>query len=168
MSSSSSRPIVITHVINPHLFWYKHCNDSNRFVDEIENDLKKYVSEHGEQMCAARTNANFECGMFVAANMRNKWIRAEIDVYDDDLIETDEVIVWATDYGIPLRVTISSIVILNKALQEKCQQMPSTILKGGISNIYPGKSRLNVNFSLFLNSFTCHNNAPLLKIFYLF
>lgn len=152
MSISNSRKIQITHIINAHLFWFKYADEIDSQLDEIESDLAKYEADNDHEMYADRqTNYRSECFVGVYYKKKQKWIRAELDVNDMEI--KDEVIVWATDYGFPLKTKIDLMIILSPALKEKCFKTPSNVIQGGIYGIMPATSKLNVSQ---YTSFTFH------------
>lgn len=148
--------IKITHVINPHLFWVKLI-DQDADLAEIESKLRDYAVKTRTEMGAARSDVNYENGSIVAVNMvsEKKWVRAQIDDVNDPLLN-DEVIVFALDYGAPLRVSLDSVVPLDDDLKQKCASVKTTVFQVGIHGIVPSNIALNVIyfdliFSQFLN-----------------
>lgn len=143
MSADSSKIIQITHVINPHLFWFKYKNTENAGVEELELALKNYVAEVGHKMLAIYSDDGYKSETYVVVYMKSKkkWIRAEID---DPSITSDKVIVWATDYGIPLQKSTDSIILLSEELKDLCHTTKSAIIQGGIAEIFPASNRLVV------------------------
>lgn len=155
MSINSSEIIEITHVINPHLFWFKYKDIQNADVEKIELALKNHVAKFGDAMLA-RNNADdeYKCADYVAVYMesKDKWIRGEIDAK----ITTDEIIVWAIDYGIPLKKSIDWIVLLSEELKNLCRTTEPAIIKGGIAKIWPATHRITVNIILYFSfNFSC-------------
>lgn len=149
MSADSSKLIEITHVINPLLFWFKYTDTQNADVETIEQALKKYVSDSGDRLPTAELAGNSyrdESCVTVYLNSKEKWIRAEID---DVTLDQNEVIVWATDYGIPLKKPLDKIVLLSDELKDLCRTTKSAAIKGGIAGIIPASHRINVNMILY-------------------
>lgn len=150
MSTLGSNHIQITHVINAHLFWFENANQSDPNVDVIEKQLQKYVDESGDDIYADRSDDEYKNEDIVAVYLqpkkqtKKKWIRAEVDVIDEPAGE-NEVIVWATDYGYPVKTTLDSVVLLSPRLKEICSVKPA-IFKGGIWNILPASTKINVSF----------------------
>lgn len=147
MSSTSSKQIKITHVVNPHLFWFKYVNTPGPELGELERKIEKFVAENRENMQASvhRETYRHEAYFAVYINSMKKWVRAEIN--PDDLFETpNKPTVWAIDYGIPLRTTLDFIVLLSVELKKMCGSIKSDILKGGMADIKPASSRMDVIF----------------------
>uniref|UniRef100_A0A1A9VQV8 Tudor domain-containing protein n=1 Tax=Glossina austeni TaxID=7395 RepID=A0A1A9VQV8_GLOAU len=118
--------IVITHFVNPHLFWYYKIGDHPELC-EIEQQL---------HICKdiRATDLNPKSGEKVATNFApwNKLIRAEI------LCETkwqNEFIVWALDYGIAFRTKKEHIRRLPLGMEDQA----SRIRRGGVANILPAE-----------------------------
>lgn len=158
MSGEHSQNIQITHVVNPHLFWYKLKNNPDHVADAIERELGKYVSENREKMCAAKSNGSYLCEVYVAVFMisQRKWVRAEIHV-KDETVANNEIIVWAIDYGFPLKTALDSVVLLSNELKKKCYTLQPAVHKGGIIDIYPASIRVNV-ITRFLHSSSSNRN----------
>lgn len=146
MSIDRSKIIKITHVINPHLFWFKYVDTPDTGAKQIELALINYVAESGDRMSAAKSNGRYRNESYVAVFMASmeKYIRAEIDVCDDPLLAEHEIIVWAIDYGIPLKTSLDSIVLLNAELKSLCRTTKSAIIRGGIAEVLPATNRYNV------------------------
>lgn len=145
MSTDSSKIIKITHVINPHLFWFKYKDTQNADVERIELALKNYVAESGDKMSAANyTDEKYKSEKYVAVYMKSmeKWIRAKIDVHDDPSI------VWAIDYGIPIKKSLDLIVLLSEELKQLCRTTEPAVIKGGIAEILPATHRITVKIIL--------------------
>ena len=148
MSASSSNQIQLTHVINPHLFWFKYLSDSDAVekVVAIESAIEQYVVENGFDVYADRSNGLYRretiVGVFLGS--KKKWIRAEADVIGEEPAADDEMIVWATDYGIPVKTTLDKVVLLNVGLKKKCHETPSNIVQAGLCNIMPAQPIVNV------------------------
>lgn len=139
MSFTGSKTIEFTHVVNPHLFYFKIQNQINNDVLYIERELKKYVVEFRDEKCAINNRGEYIVGDHVGVYVvsQHKWIRAEIDLIDED----GELIVWATDYGFPLKTPLNLVVLLNDEHEKMCRTTESNIFKGGIFNIFPATSR---------------------------
>lgn len=140
MSFNGPQTIKITHVINPHLFFFKVQNQIDSEVHYIERELKKFVVKYRDEKCATNNDSEYFVGDFVALYVvsQNKWIRAEIDVVDED---KSEIIVWATDYGFPLITPLNLVILLNDELTNLCHATKPKIFKGGMSDILPATSR---------------------------
>lgn len=150
MSSSSSNQIQITHIINAHLFWFKYVDQPDLNAAKIEAELRKYVDEHGEDVYADQSKKDYRDEEIVAVYLRSKkkWIRAEVDVTDEPADE-NVLIVWATDYGIPVKTSLDSVILLSPELKKICEKTPTNIVQGGICNIMPGSSKINVRYTIF-------------------
>lgn len=147
MCLKSGGNIKITHVINPHLFWFQYENEPHSDAQVIESELKKYVDENRDQMCANNSDGKYRRELYVAVYMISlkKWIRATIDVHDGDYDEIDdEIVVWAMDYGIPLKTPLYLVVLLNEDLKNLCKSTKTNVFKGGISDVWPIMLRVNV------------------------
>ncbi|KAL9914792.1 putative ATP-dependent RNA helicase TDRD12 [Glossina fuscipes] len=117
--------IVITHFVNPHLFWYYEVGDHTELC-EIEQQLQIHKD--------IRATENPKSGEKVAINFApwNKLVRAEI------LCETkwqNEFIAWALDYGIAFRTKNEHIRRLPLGMADQV----SRIRRGGVSNILPAE-----------------------------
>lgn len=150
MSSSSSTQIEITHIINAHRFWFKYINKPDPNVTIIESALDKYVLENSEDVYADRSNGKYRHESIVAVYLvsKKKWVRAEVDATGEPA-EEDEIIVWATDYGMPVKSKLDLVVLLNNELKKTCYQTPSSIVQGGIINIMPASCIINVRHNFF-------------------
>lgn len=158
MSTKSSKLIEITHVINPFLFWFKYKNTYNGDVEKIERAIEKYVAEFGDNLPTAEhesNRCNDEKYVTVHMNSKGKWIRAEIDD-----IKTDEnaVVVWATDYGIPLKKSLFEVVFLSDELKNLCCSTEPAVIKGGIVGISPASHRINVSIIFYFTIIFCVEN----------
>lgn len=142
--------IEFTHVVNPHLFWYKHKNYLDAKSANIEDAITNYVKEKGDQIRANNTNGNYRLDRSVAVYLGNlkKWVRAEIDVADDELTGANELIVWATDYGIPVKTTLDLVAVLSPDLKRRCIETSSAVFKGGIYGIMPAEYRMSVSYTI--------------------
>lgn len=129
---SGDSEITITYFINPNLFFYKKLSSSDLLrLRSIENDLVKYREEHPH----AGQNYSPETGNLVAVldSERNKWFRAQIDW----IYSSNNVLVWAIDYGEPLVVTRNSILpVKDETLMKR---IGVKIYTGGIDNCFPAK-----------------------------
>uniref|UniRef100_A0A1A9W0T4 Probable ATP-dependent RNA helicase spindle-E n=1 Tax=Glossina brevipalpis TaxID=37001 RepID=A0A1A9W0T4_9MUSC len=123
--------IVVTHFINPHLFWYYEIRDYPELQD-VEQRL---------QICKkieARDFVLLKCGEKLAVNYMpwNKFIRAET-LYE---VKTeDEFIVWALDYGFPFRTKKGHVRRLPKEINDRIDR----IRCGGVANILPAEIEYN-------------------------
>lgn len=153
MSSTSFKQIEITHVVNPHLFWFKYMNQPGTELAEFERKLEKYVIENLNKNRASESDGKYRQEAFVAVylNSMKKWVRAEIDAVDKS---TEKISVWAIDYGFPLITTLDLIVLLSVDLKQMCSFIKSDILKGGVADIMSASSRFKVmNMIFFLHIF---------------
>lgn len=143
--------INITHFVNPHLFWFKNKNEQDDGVEELERTLKRYVAESGDRISAAKNWDELKHEQYVAVRWLKKWVRAEIDVYDENgaAIGSNEAIVWITDYGYPLKISLDSMVLLSAELKQLCRSMRSAVIQAGIASIKPAEKRVNVNKVLY-------------------
>lgn len=147
MSSSSLTQIQITHIINAHRFWFKYINKPDPNVETIESALDKYEAENNEEdVYADRSNGKYRRESIVSVYLesKGKWVRAEVDATGEPAKE-DEIILWATDYGIPVKTKLDQVVLLNNELKKTCYQTPSSIVQGGICNIMPASCIINVS-----------------------
>lgn len=136
MDEKGLKRINITHVINPHLFWFKNCLDSNPDLERLEKEFKEYVKAH-PNMKATKNRAQLlnETIVLVYMVSERKWIRAEVDI---DLNE--EVIVWSIDYGVPLKISFDLVVFLNGDLKQKCATIQTNVFRAGVANILPAEA----------------------------
>lgn len=156
MSTDSSPYIEITHVINPHLFWFKYKDKQNAEVERIERALKKYVAELGDELPTAELAGDkYQGEKYVTVYMKSKekWIRAEVD---DATSNENESIIWAVDYGLPLKKSLEAIVLLSEELKNLCCLTESAVNKGGIAGILPVKRRVTVNIIFYFTFFYVH------------
>lgn len=138
-----SKTIEITHVVNPHQFYFKYKNQTENIVSRIEQQLLHYVSANITEMCASQSVGRCFKGDYVGVHAisKSKWIRAVIDVHEND---ENEVIAWAIDYGFPIKTELNSVIILNDELKKVCQTTESPIVKGGIADILSATYRVDV------------------------
>lgn len=164
MSADSSKLIEITHVINPLLFWFKYTDAQIADVETIERALEKYVSDSGDRLPTAELAGDSyrdETCVTVYLNSKKKWIRAEID---DVTLDKNEVIVWAIDYGIPLKKSLDKIVLLSDELKDLCRTTKPAAIKGGIAGIIPAFHGINVNMILyFVDNFSRNKSVNLIS-----
>uniref|UniRef100_A0A1A9WKS7 Probable ATP-dependent RNA helicase spindle-E n=1 Tax=Glossina brevipalpis TaxID=37001 RepID=A0A1A9WKS7_9MUSC len=119
--------VIVTHFINPHMFWYHEVGEFAQF-NELEQRLQVYKEKRA-------IGYRPKVGEKVAINFIawNKVIRAEI------LCEaqwTNEYIVWASDYGFPFRTEKKHMRSLPINLTQKIDR----IRCGGLINILPAES----------------------------
>lgn len=127
-------PIDITHYINPSLFWFKKNNGGKDFR-RLEDKLQSYAINYSK----LPHDKNYKIGEKVAvySEVLKKWIRAVVDVQLDD---EKTLILWAIDYGIPIKSEIEYIIpITDSDLASKCLCM---IYKGGVYGVIPAKEVL--------------------------
>lgn len=129
--------IEITHFLNPHQFWFKYSDapkcDAEERVRRIEQELAQSIP-------VAMDARNARVGDVVAMHWteRAKWIRVCVDRVD----ETDgRAIVWAIDYGRPMRTPFALISSIEDELKELCGQPSSAIHFGGIYGVQPKATR---------------------------
>lgn len=89
------KPILITHAVNPHQFYFKYFNDS------VNSEFSKFDFEiqlYGDELYALK---KYEDGYAPAVNelviffhlISNKWIRGRVISIDQ------EIILWCLDWG---------------------------------------------------------------------
>lgn len=119
--------IVVTHFINPHLFWYIKSNVDDKKKLKIEKKLLKVV----KAAVASGDGKHFHAGLgdIFGVFYENKWIRAEID----QVLLDGNFIVWAIDYGRPITVNQKSMVRIDEVNAEAA--IP--IYMGGSANCLP-------------------------------
>lgn len=141
--------ITITHIVNPHLFWFKEKNKTDLNVEKLELQLKHYEEGLFEKP-TIRSGIELKDELYVAVYLKSKmkWVRAEIDVYDDPSLKADEVIAWITDYGYPLKIPLGSIILLSTDLKQLCRTTESAVIQGGIADVLP-LTRITVCSTLF-------------------
>lgn len=138
----SPQLIKFTHIVNPHLFWFTHENQTNDdFSVKIENALTSYVKQNGD---AIKGDCNPNCRsqqvVAVYSMSMKKWIRAEIDEVASP--NTHDLIVWATDYGIPISTSLDLVAELSVDLRRLCIETPSSVHKGGLFGYFPARYTL--------------------------
>uniref|UniRef100_A0A1A9ZIL4 Tudor domain-containing protein n=1 Tax=Glossina pallidipes TaxID=7398 RepID=A0A1A9ZIL4_GLOPL len=121
--------VVVTHFINPHLFWY-HKVDDFRGLDEIEQQLQLIPKTD----LARSSNYYPKLGEKIAVHFVswNKIVRAKV------LREAkwqNEFFVWALDYGFPFRTKRKYI----QHLPTKLASQTNRIQCGGLANILPAE-----------------------------
>ncbi|KAI9584131.1 hypothetical protein GQX74_010466 [Glossina fuscipes] len=121
--------VVVTHFINPYLFWYHKVDDFCE-LDEIERQLQLIPKAN----LARTSNYCPKLGETIAVNFVawNKLIRAKI------LREAkwpNEFFVWALDYGFPFRTKKKYI----QHLPTKLGSQINRIQCGGLANILPAE-----------------------------
>lgn len=123
--------IKITHLINPHLFWYRvHDTDGDRKIKIYENKLGKYVKNYRDidlKWCPGAGDA-------VAVLHESKWIRATVE----RALSSHLVIVWAMDYGHPLTVLKKSMMAMENHGWHVKDAV--NIYKGGLADCRPAKT----------------------------
>lgn len=126
--------IQITHFKNPHTFWFKYLQSNNdEQVQRIEYELR-------ESIPCPIDKQNCHIGEIIAIRWieRGKWIRACIDQIDS---EHEEVIVWAIDYGEPIRAPIAQTSSIEAEIKELCKTTKSSVCVGGVYGIMPQTKR---------------------------
>lgn len=145
MSTDDSKFIEITRVINPLLFWFKYKATQNADVEKIERALAQYLAEAGDQLpTIEHTGEKYRDEKYFAVYMKSRgnWVRAQIDVASVN--EQNELIVWAMDYGIPLKKSLDAIVLLSPELNNLCQSTEPAAIKGGIVGLTPAFTRVTL------------------------
>ncbi|KAL9886538.1 uncharacterized protein ACN427_012402 isoform 1-T2 [Glossina fuscipes fuscipes] len=121
--------IVVTHFINPHLFWYHKADDFHE-LHEIEEQLQLI---HNNQARDFNYHPKLHEKIAVKFVAWNKIIRAEI------LGEAGwqkEFIVWALDYGFPFRTKEEYVLRLSTKMTRQIDH----IRCGGLANILPAET----------------------------
>uniref|UniRef100_A0A1A9WVB7 RNA helicase n=1 Tax=Glossina brevipalpis TaxID=37001 RepID=A0A1A9WVB7_9MUSC len=130
--------VVITHFINPHLFWYHKVEDFPE-LDDIQQQIQLIdKSKRG-------FNYHPQLKEKVAVNFLawNKVIRAEV------LCEAQwqkGFVVWALDYGFPFRTKTEHICRLPREMARHIDY----IRCGGIANILPAENEYDIMESDFV------------------
>lgn len=147
-----TKKINITHVVNPHRFWFIHEGSSEKNAQDIECALEKYVMENGDRIKISDSEkCRSESCVGVFLQSKQKWIRAQIDSVDEECLENNEVLVWAIDYGYPIKTTIDLVVILSTGLKNRCITTSTNVIQGGIYGIMPASQKMDVSYFIFLN-----------------
>lgn len=118
--------IIITHFINPNSFYY-------RYVDKAKDDELLLLDEVvGEAVESAKQEKRYVVGQMVIVEYlpQNKYLRGIIDGIKTDYI------VWALDYGFPIKTPAKHIYRMNKHLQTLDVNY---VHFAGISNVIPAK-----------------------------
>lgn len=160
MSADSSKFIEITHVINPLLFWFKYKAAESADVEKIEGELERYVAESGDKLpTAEQASESYRDEKYVAVYSKSteRWVRAEIDVASAN--EHNELIVWAIDYGVPLKKSLDAIVLLSAELKSLCQSTEPAAIKGGIFGLSPASKRVTPVIIIFHYAFFHADNG---------
>uniref|UniRef100_A0A1A9WZX4 Tudor domain-containing protein n=1 Tax=Glossina brevipalpis TaxID=37001 RepID=A0A1A9WZX4_9MUSC len=122
--------VAVTHIINPHLFWYHNVYDFDE-LNHVEQQLQAISKSRDcyyHPKLAETVAVNFVAW--------NKIIRAEV------LCEAkwrNEFIVWALDYGFPFRIRKEYIHRLPTEMMGHIDH----IRCGGLANILPGESEFD-------------------------
>lgn len=139
--------IKFTHIVNPHLFWFTYKNQPNESA-KIEDAIALYVKQNGDDVKGVNNrNCHLERVVAVYSLSMKKWIRAEIDVTGETPC-TDDLIVWATDYGIPIKTSLDLVAVLSTELSKLCMETPSAVYKGGIFGIMPAAFKLKARVGI--------------------
>lgn len=140
------RQIHITHVVNPHRFWFKYSDAPGKNSDEIENVLQKYAKENGNRV-KVKNQEKYRSEIIVGVfwESKQKWIRAEVDVADESTDFENAIIVWAIDYGFPMKTSLDLVIILSNELKKLCYDMPTDLIQGGIYGIMPASTKMDVS-----------------------
>lgn len=158
---SREKLIEITYFVNPHLFWFKYADETvNKTVQMIETNLKSYVKRK-----SSSENEIFRVGHMVAVYIvaEQKWIRGKLIQIESN---NEYLIVWATDYGYPIKTTSNLVASINDWQREMLEH-ESPIICGAIYGIRPYYHSMNV--SLILNKKNCRLcRAKSLKFFRIF
>lgn len=88
--------IIITHYVNPHMFWFKYQKDarSEEILILLNEKLQKYVLDN------VRKHEPYSprIGEIILCYNGEQWIRGKVDQRLTNPKET-KFIVWAIDYG---------------------------------------------------------------------
>lgn len=144
MATSKPQNIEITHFINPHLFWYKIAGKSNESQKTaIEHKFSEFAKRCYNQNCAKNFDTKISVRDYVAVYYLNekKWIRATVDKFDP---AEGSMILWADDYGIPMKCSRNLIISLDDELKHLCLSTKVHVYQAGIHDIMPASYQLNV------------------------
>lgn len=137
MDGEESKLIRITHYINPHLFWFKYVDSSTeRREQNIDSNLKAFIAKTYKKTCAPALHLEQIVATYWVA--KNKWIRA---VVDQDDPSDGFVILWAIDYGFPMRSATELVI----PLDSNYGSAESVIVQGGLYDVIPSRTKLNVS-----------------------
>lgn len=103
-SGAEAPAILITHFINPHLFWFKYESDVVVNVNKPLQDLEHELAEHVAALKKRSLyNSGYEPerGEHVALMHLTwkKWIRVRVDNTIECMSTGKKFSLWATDHG---------------------------------------------------------------------
>lgn len=148
MAEKRSKDIEITHFINPHLFWYKIAGKSNESQKTvIEQKLSAFAKRYYSEYCAKNVDTKISVNDNVGVYYLNeqKWIRAIVDEFDR--LE-ESMVLWAEDYGIPMKCSRNLVISLDDELQQLFSENSAEVYQAGIFGVMPASYKLNVRIHL--------------------
>lgn len=116
---SRRKPIIITYIVNPQLFWFKFNENKNEkllsnthpsFQMQIDAYVKNYVTN---ELLDAEEPINNGSVVLVFCEKNNKWIRARIESFENIADKHSPTNVWAMDYGQVMESSLDVTIPLN-------------------------------------------------------
>ncbi|XP_050085963.1 uncharacterized protein LOC126571475 [Anopheles aquasalis] len=144
--SLSETNVIITHLINPHCFWYRP--ESTYAKDHDYQQFSEALNEHCERLYGRlfagqpahggtilRTKAL--AAVYHVAQQR--WVRCEVDEVVIGLDGKATYQLWALDEGLPIKSTPEYV----RVLPSRFESAPPQAMRGAIANILPASKRRN-------------------------
>ncbi|XP_049535125.1 uncharacterized protein LOC125950833 [Anopheles darlingi] len=135
--------VIITHLINPHCFWYKP--ESTYEKDHEHHQFSVALNEHCERLYGrvfvgqSVPGANLQRKALAAVYhvAQQRWIRCEVEEVVIGLDGKPTYQLWALDEGLPIKTTPEYV----RMLPSQFGSAPPQALRGAIANILPANKR---------------------------
>lgn len=137
--------ILITHFVNPHMFWFKYPKEilNNTDLIELEIKIQKYVSavypKHRQRFNSSdNNNAYAPCVDDIVAVLNcgwNKWVRASVEKVNENNGKIKNIVLWSIDHGVPLVSSLEYIVPLDDVSLSKA--ITNVVYLGGLYKSIP-------------------------------
>lgn len=122
--------IEITHIDNPHLFWFKYKNVVNNEFNKFEEILQTYSHERCENPSFMQRRRGIHVNDIVSTFHSGKWIRCKVNSIDKSIC-----LLWSIDYGFLLSLPKTFLILVDdNEIETKTFSM---LFKAAISSIVP-------------------------------
>lgn len=123
-------PIEITHIENPHLFWFKHSKVSNESLNKLQKDLLEFASRYNR---SEWNEAQIKIGQMIVMSV-DEWrifVRGQVENIKGSVAE-----IWCLDHACVVKARINSDVI--PLDDDHLVNFPITNVHiGGLSGVVP-------------------------------
>lgn len=124
--------ILITHIENPHRFWFVKPGTKHDSFSIFESDLQEFVEEQRISNVCSEEPLLLVKDTIVAAFDPNgkKWIRVRIESIDKE----NHVKAFAIDHGFSMQFATTNLIKLNDVL---CKPSFDRVFLGGLYDVLP-------------------------------